>query len=123
MTLVDRRFRVLGIAFLLQFITSFGSGLFLQPAWLVPEDIRATMIQITNNPGLMRANILVDMLTALGIIFLGAMLFASLRKENEKDQRLVTSPEFNYTFDLFSMCVPNLWIVVATIKKRQVDLI
>jgi len=84
MASVDRRSRVLGIAFLLQFITSFGSGLFLQPAWLVPEDIRATMIQIANNPGLMRANILVDMLTALGIVFLGAMLFASLRKENEK---------------------------------------
>jgi len=84
MASVDRRSRVLGIAFLLQFVTSFGSGLFLQPAWLVPDDIGATMIQIANNPGLMRANILVDMLTALGIVFLGAMLFASLRKENEK---------------------------------------
>jgi hypothetical protein len=31
----------------------------------------------------MRANILVDMLTALGIIFLGAVLFSTLRKQNE----------------------------------------
>jgi hypothetical protein len=84
MASVDRRFRVLGIAFLLQFITSFSSGLFLQPAWLVPDDIGATMIQIANNTGLMRANILLDMLTALGIIFLGAMLFLALKKENEK---------------------------------------
>ena len=33
---------------------------------------------------LMRANILIDMLTAFGITFLGAMLFFTLRKQNEK---------------------------------------
>jgi hypothetical protein len=32
----------------------------------------------------MRVNILGEMLTALGIIFLGAMLFVTLRKQNEK---------------------------------------
>jgi hypothetical protein len=32
----------------------------------------------------MRAYILVDMLTALGILFLGAILFITLRKQNEK---------------------------------------
>ena len=32
----------------------------------------------------MRVNILVDMLTALGIIFLGTILFITLRKQNEK---------------------------------------
>jgi len=84
MNTVNRTSRILGVAFLLQFVTSFSSGVFLQPVWLVPDDISATMIQIANNAGLMRANILVDMLTALGIIFLGAMLFASLRKGNEK---------------------------------------
>ena len=81
---VDRRSRVLGFAFLLQFVTSFSSGLFLQPVWLVPDDIGATMVQIANHAGLMRANILLDMLTALGIVFLGAMLFVSLRRQNEK---------------------------------------
>lgn len=84
MTTVGRTSRVLGVAFLLQFITSFSSGLFLQPAWLVPGDIGATLIKIANNPALMTANILIDMLTALGIIFLGAMLFVSLRQQNEK---------------------------------------
>lgn len=76
--------RVLGIAFLLQFITSVYSGLFLQPAWLVPGNISETMIRIADNPSLMRANIFVDTLTALGVIFLGAMLYVPLRKHNEK---------------------------------------
>jgi hypothetical protein len=76
--------RILGLAFLLQFITSFSSGLVLQPAWLVPGNINATMLRIADNPSLMKANILVDTLTALGVIFLGAMLFLTLREQNEK---------------------------------------
>jgi hypothetical protein len=68
--------------FLLQFITSFTSGVFLQPALIVPDNIQETMLNIANNPGLMMSGILLDMLTALGIVFLGAMLYASLRKEN-----------------------------------------
>jgi hypothetical protein len=76
--------RVLGIAFLLQFVTSVSSGLFIQPAWLVPGNIHETMLKIADNPWLMRANIFVDMLTALGVIFLGAMLYVTLRRYNEK---------------------------------------
>ena len=76
--------RILGVAFLLQFATSLVSGMILQPAWLVPGDISESMINIANNPLLMRANILVDVLTALGIVFLGAMLFVAVRKHNEK---------------------------------------
>jgi hypothetical protein len=76
--------RVLGLAFLLQFITSVSSGLFIRPLWLVPDDIRATMLKIAENPNLLRVNILVDMLTALGVIWLGAVLFATLKKQNEK---------------------------------------
>lgn len=76
--------RILGAAFLLQFITSVSSGLFMQPAWLVPGDIRGTMLKIADNPFLMKANILVDTLTALGVIFLGAILYLTLRKQNEK---------------------------------------
>ena len=76
--------RVLGVAFLLQFVTSLSSGMFLVPALIVSDDIRESMINIANKAWLMRANILVDMLTALGIIFLGAILFVTLRKQNEK---------------------------------------
>ena len=76
--------RILGVAFLLQFITSFSSGVFLKSAWFVPEDMSATMLKIAAHPGLLRANIFLDMLTALGITFLGAVLFVTLRKQNEK---------------------------------------
>lgn len=75
--------RVLGLAFLLQFITSVSSGLVLEPALTVPGNIGETMASIANNVGLMRAYILVDMVTAMGIVFLGVMLFAVLRKQNE----------------------------------------
>ncbi len=76
--------RILGLAFLLQFVTSFSSGVFLKSAWFVPEDTSATMLKIAANPGLLRANIFLDMLTALGVTFLGAVLFVTLRKQNEK---------------------------------------
>lgn len=76
--------KALGVAFLLQFVTSIVSGTILQPAWLVPGDTVESMINIANQPMLLRTNILFDMLTALGIIFLGAILFITLRKRNEK---------------------------------------
>ena len=84
MNTIKKTSRVLGVAFLLQFVTSFCSGAFLHQAWFVAGNINETMLKIANNPWLMRANILVDMLTALGIIFLGAMLFVTLRNQSEK---------------------------------------
>ncbi len=81
---VNKMSRVLGVAFLFQFFTSFISGAFLRQTWFVPGNIGASMIKIANKPWLMRMNILIDMLTALGIIFLGAILFLTLRKQNEK---------------------------------------
>jgi len=84
MNTVSKTSRVLGVAFLLQFVTSFSSGVFLKQALFVPGNISETMLKIANNAWLMRANILLDMLTALGVIFLGAILFVTLRKQNEK---------------------------------------
>jgi len=84
MNTASKTSRVLGIAFLLQFFTSLGSGTLLQNAWLVPGSITESMLKIAKTPWLLRLNILVDMLTALGIIFLGAILFITLRKQNEK---------------------------------------
>jgi hypothetical protein len=83
--------RMLGIAFLLQFVTSFSSGVFLQPALIVPGNIGETMANIASHTGLMRAYILVDMATAMGIVFLGVMLFVVLRKQNETVARLAMS--------------------------------
>jgi hypothetical protein len=76
--------RILGIAFLLQFITSFSSGVFLKAAWFVDGDMSETMLKIAANPMLFRSNILLDMLTALGVAFLGSILYLTLRKQNEK---------------------------------------
>ena len=74
--------RVLGIAFLVQFVTSF-SVIWIKSSWHILGDIQATMFQIAENPGLLQANILMDMLTALGVIFLGAVLYITLRDQNE----------------------------------------
>ena len=84
MNSVNKTSRVLGVAFLLQAVTSLTSGLILRLALTVPGNISETMVTIANNAWLMRANILGEMITALGIIFLGAVLFVTLRKENEK---------------------------------------
>ncbi len=84
MNTVNKVSRVLGVAFLLQFVTSFSSGAFLKQAWFVDGNISETMLKIADSPWLMSTTILLDMLTALGVIFLGAMLFLTLRKQNEK---------------------------------------
>jgi hypothetical protein len=84
MNTVNKTSRVLGVAFLLQAITSLTSGLILKQALIVPGNISESMINIANNAWLMRANILGEMITALGIIFLGVILFLTLRKQNEK---------------------------------------
>lgn len=76
--------RIAGSAFLFQFITSFSGGMFLKPSWFVQDDMAATMLKTAAAPVLLRANMFLDMLTALGVIFLGAMLFIILRKQNEK---------------------------------------
>lgn len=84
MNTVNRTSRILGVAFLLQAITSLVSGLIMKLALTVPGNISETMIKIANNAWLMRVNILGEIITALGIIFLGAVLFVVLRKQNEK---------------------------------------
>ena len=73
--------RVLGLAFLLQAITSF-SGVMRAPL-IVSGDISESMIRIASHPGLMRASILGELITSILVIFLGAVLFLTLRKQNE----------------------------------------
>ena len=84
MNTINKTSRILGFAFLFQFVTSFSSGVFLKSAWFVSGNMSETMLKIAANPILVRTNILLDMLTALGITFLGVILFLTLRKENEK---------------------------------------
>lgn len=80
---VNHSSRLLGTAFLLQAVTSLVSGaVFLKPL-LVPDDISASMTKIADNPLLLRASIFGDVITAIGIVFLGAVLFVALRKQHE----------------------------------------
>jgi hypothetical protein len=84
MNTINRTSRVLGLAFLLQFVTSFTSNVFLKQTWFAEGDIGETMFKIAQSPWLMRTTILLDMFTALGVAFLGVVLYLTLRKQNEK---------------------------------------
>jgi hypothetical protein len=74
---------VLGIAFLLELITNVVNGMVLRPALITTGNITESMANIANNVWLMKTYILVDMIVALEIVFLGAVLFIVLRKKNE----------------------------------------
>ena len=80
----NKKSRVLGAAFLFQAVTSLASGMIMKLALTVPGSIGETMARIAQDPWLMRANLLGESITAAGIVVLGAVLFTTLRKENEK---------------------------------------
>jgi hypothetical protein len=84
--------RLLGAAFLLQAIASAVSGLVLAPVDLLansaPDDMAATMADLAANEWRLRASILGEMVTAGGIVALGAMLFTVLRRHGENVARV-----------------------------------
>jgi hypothetical protein len=84
MNSINNTSRVLGAAFLLQSVSNLVSNAFLLDPLIVPGNIISTMTNIANNAFQLRASIFGDMVTALGIIFLGVILFVILRKQNEK---------------------------------------
>jgi hypothetical protein len=84
MNSADKASRVLGLAFVLQFVTSPAGGAVLKPAWFVPENMGQTMVRIAASPAVMRVHILVDMITARGVTFLGVMLHLTLWKRDER---------------------------------------
>jgi len=89
MEMTEKRSRILGLAFLIQFVTSITSGVVVLPlATAIPglgllENIGQTMANIAKNAGLVHLDILLGLVTAAGVIFLGAMLYSALRKQNE----------------------------------------
>jgi len=72
----------LGVAFLFQATTSLISGM-IPLSLIVPKNIDQSMINIARHAGLMRANFLGDLITAVGVIALGVLLFVILRKYGE----------------------------------------
>ena len=85
----ERKSRILGLAFLIQFVTSFTNGLVVLPMATGVrglgqlENIGQTMANIAKNAGLIRLDIVLELVTAAGVIFLGAMLYSAVRKQNE----------------------------------------
>ena len=75
--------RLLGAAFLLQAIASLVSTFLLTPL-IVPGNITASMTNIANNATQMRASIVGEMIAVMGIVMLGALLYLTLKKQNEK---------------------------------------
>jgi len=76
--------RLLGAAFLLQAIASLVSGLFLLQPLIVPGNIIESMTNIANNVLQMRASIMVEMLTVIGIIMIGVLMYVVLKKQDVK---------------------------------------
>jgi hypothetical protein len=74
--------RFLGAAFLLQAVASAVSGLILLQPLIVPGNITDSMTNIANHALQMRASIVVEMITAIGIVMLGSLLFVTLKKQN-----------------------------------------
>jgi hypothetical protein len=74
--------RLLGAAFLLQAVASLISGLILLQPLIVPGNISDSMTNIANSALQMRASIVVEMITAIGIVMLGSLLFVTLEKQN-----------------------------------------
>jgi len=80
----DGTSKTLAIAFLLQAITSLASGMITKLGLIVPGNVAQSMVNVANRPWLLRTHILGEMITAGGVIFLGAILSIVLRKRNEK---------------------------------------
>jgi hypothetical protein len=89
MRAIEKKSRILGLAFLIQFVTSFTSGVIVLPMATgvqglgVPEDFGRMMASIGRHPGLIHLSILLELVTAAGVIFLGAMLYSALRRLHE----------------------------------------
>jgi hypothetical protein len=76
--------RLLGAAFLLQALASAIAGLVLLPNLIVPGSIVDSMTNIANHTFQMRAAIVLQMITAIGIVMLGILLYETLKSQNRK---------------------------------------
>ena len=75
--------RLLGVAFLIQASASFISGL-IRDSLIGTGDITDSMTNISNNVRLMRVSIGIEMITAFGVVMLGALLYLTLKKLDMK---------------------------------------
>jgi hypothetical protein len=76
--------RLLGAAFLLQAIGAAVWDLILLQPLIVSGNIIESMTNIANNALQMRASIVVAMITAIGIVMIGVLMYVILKKQNRK---------------------------------------
>jgi hypothetical protein len=79
----QKKSRILGFAFLLQALTSLVSGTVFSKS-LATEDGIVNLASIVDNALMLKLNILGQTITAMGIVFLAAVLFAMLKGQNKK---------------------------------------
>ncbi len=79
MTVLPPKNRLLGLAFLLQFLTSLISGAVLADLFFSPVEIAAGLPNISAFPWLFKLRMLIDITTAIGILFLAVMLFRTVK--------------------------------------------
>lgn len=98
--------RLLGFAFLLQAVTSLVAGAILLDALIVGGSILDTLTNIASHPMQWRLGILLETVTAMGIIFLGVMLHQYLKEHNPKMAQLALSL---YIFEGTLLAVSRLY--------------
>jgi len=74
--------KLLGAAFLLQAIASL-VGFTLLDSLIISDNIIESMTNIANHVFQVRASIVFQMITAIGVVMLGAMLFSVLKDKNK----------------------------------------
>ncbi|MCX6376971.1 MAG: DUF4386 family protein, partial [Armatimonadetes bacterium] len=85
----EKKSRILGLAFVIQFVTSITNGLVVLPmatgvrGFGRLENIGQTMANVARNAGLIRLDVVLELVTAAGVIFLGAILYSAVKKEHE----------------------------------------
>ena len=79
--------RLLGAAFLFQAVASAVSALLLS-SLIVTGDISASMTNISSNALQMRASIVGEIITAIGIVILSVLLYGTLKQQNVKVARV-----------------------------------
>jgi hypothetical protein len=82
MDISKKPIRLLGAAFLIVFVASMLSGSLLDAA-IGSGTISDILVNISNNLGLMRVSILVELVTSIGIVALAALLYIVLHKQHK----------------------------------------
>ncbi|MFH2115306.1 MAG: DUF4386 domain-containing protein [Spirochaetota bacterium] len=89
METTGKKSRILGLAFVIQFATSFSSGVFVLPAAIGVKSfgpavsIGQIMANIAGNAGLVRLTVFMELITAVAVIFLSALLYTTVKKMSE----------------------------------------